>query len=904
MRTLTRRTRRAAPLVLLLHLFAPAFARADELPKPSEPPLEEFPPEPGQSQDDEFPPEPGQDAVDVIEVVTQVDTTSSDGQMVARRKSAASTDAMGRADMAKASDKNAAEATKRVVGATIEGSRFVFVRGLGERYTNALLDGAPLPSPEPDKQAIPLDLFPASILDGVALVKTFTPDVPGDFAGGSIRIKTRRYTDDWTMVGTLSLGLNTQSSFARGLSYAGGDLDFLAIDDGARGIPEDFPDHRIGRTAKLPDGSFPTKASLTHYTREINSPMRATETITPPNGSGSFVLSKGFDLGGDKRFGFLAALTYDRKFDVRNDEIFRSFSLDPEGGGVVPFDEATVRRGSDKVTWGALAGLTFEPSKDHRLSLTGLYSRSSDKDTVVTRVTREGLNLEEDTRLGFVERALGYGQLRGEHDFTKLQAAHLDWSVSLSRATRDEPDRRGLVYGYGSDFGWQYADDADSGSHLFTRQGETTFGASFDWTQPLRKQTDDEAESDVPKLKFGAATSLRSRAFDARRFRLKPEASAAGERICPGGRDEGPDPGCVDRYFARSNMGTTVQIDEVTRLGDRYDAALNVVAAYVMVDTPLGDHVRLVAGPRLEGSFQSLDASNPVNPTEAVASSLDELTILPAVALVVSPTDDLNLRASLTRTVARPQLREIAPFSFTDYFAGRPTEGNPELRNTSIVNADVRAEWFPEKGEVVAVSTFFKYFHDPIEQVVTPEGDNGLVTYQNATGARLFGMEFEVRKSLGMFAKVLQPFTAIANVTVAHSLVELDPATAALVTNESRALSLQAPYIVNLALDWSPEEWGTTVRLSYNVVGKRIAQVGLRGLPDIYEQPRHQLDFAVSQRVGKHVELKGAVTNLVDSPVERTQGPEETAPAADPGSNVTSYSTSGRSFSLGVGLSY
>lgn len=889
------RPRQLAALALILCLSGPGAARADE------PPLDPVA-DPGALE--EFEPEPGEDAIDVIEVVTQADTTTSEGQMVARKKSAASTDAMGRADMAKASDKNAAEATKRVVGATIEGSRFVFVRGLGERYTNALLDGAPLPSPEPDKQAIPLDLFPSSILDGVSLVKTFTPDVPGDFAGGSVRIKTRRYSDDWTIVGTLSLGINTQSSFASGLSYSGGDLDFLAIDDGARGIPGGFPDHRIGRTAKLPDGTFPTKEALARYTRQINSPMRATETITPPNFSGSFVTSKGFDLGKDRKFGFLGALTYDRKFDVRNDELLRSFTLDPDGEGIVPFDEATIRRGTDKVTWGALGGLTFEPSKDHRLSLTALYSRSSDKEAAVTRVTREGLNLEQDTRLGFVQRALGYGQLRGEHDFSKLDAAHLDWSLSLSRATRAEPDRRGLVYGYGSDYGWRYADDADSGSHLFTDQGETTVGGSVDWTQPLRAKTDEETDDDIPKVKFGSAISLRSRDFDARRFRLKPNADASDARLCPGGRDEGPDPACVDGYFAKSNVAKNAQIDEVTRLGDQYDAGLDVFAGYVMLDTPLGEHVRLVVGPRLEGSFQSLAATNPVNPTEAVDSSLDELALLPAVALVVSPIDAFNLRASLTRTIARPQLREIAPFSFTDYFAARPTEGNPDLRNTSIVNADLRAEWFPDVGEVIAVSAFFKHFDDPIEQVVTPEGDNGLVTYQNADGARLFGMEFEVRKSLGVLAKALQPLTAIANVTVAHSLVELDPANAALVTHGTRALSMQAPYIVNVALDWAPEDWGTSIRLSYNVVGKRITQVGLRGLPDIYEQPRHQLDFAVSQKIGDHLEVKGAIANIVDSPIERTQGPDETAPATDPKSNVTSWYTAGRSFSLGVALSY
>ncbi len=838
---------------------------------------------------------------DVIEVEARADTTSVEGQILSRKRSAAVGDSVGRKEMQKAPDKTAAEAAKRVVGATIEGGRFVYVRGLGERYTNASLDGATLPSPEPDKNVVPLDLFPTQILDGVTLVKTFTPDVPGDFAGGSVRITTRRYTQAWTLGASMSLGLNTQSSFARGLGYDGSNTDWLGFDS-SRHLPSDFPGWRASRTGKKPDGTFPTPDELTRLGRSINAPMRATERVIPPNFGGALVASKGWKVGKESEVGFLAALVYDRKFETRNDEILRTFYPNPQKpSGILPYDAGRVDRGIDKVNWGLLAGLTYQIDKSNRLYLTGLFTRSADKEASRFRMSQDGQGLTEDTRLSFIARGLMYGQLRGEHDFAALGNARLEYAVTLARANRDEPDRRGLVYGFSSDTGWSYADDAENGLHFYSKQGETSVGGSVDWTQPLARALD------ATRLKFGGSVSVKSRAFRARRIRLKAISKQAPDALlCPGSAASGPDGGCVDRFLSDANIGRTTQIDEVGKLGDQYSAHLNVFAGYLMLDAQMGEHWRVIVGPRLEASFQGLDAVAPFDLTQERKGSLDEARILPAASIVYSPIESVNIRASVTRTVARPQLREIAPFTFSDYFGGRETSGNPDLLNTSIVNADIRFEFFPTLSEVVAVSAFFKKFTNPIEAVVSPSGDNGLVTYQNAAGARLFGMEFEARKSLGMFAKVLTPISIVANLAVAHSRIEIDPASAALLTNPVRPMAYQAPYVANVALDFSEERIGTDARLSYNVVGKRIAEVGLNGLPDVFQQPRHQLDFAMSQRVQKHVEVRGAITNLIDSPVELTQGASENGakPADDKRSNVTSFYRTGRIFSLGVALSY
>ena len=851
--------------------------------------------------------EPEKNAIDVIEVETQADTSSVEGQILARKRSAATGDSIGRKEMAKAPDKNAAEAAKRVVGATIEGNRFVFVRGLGERYTNALLDGAPLPSPEPDKQAIPLDLFPTSVLDGIVLVKTFTPDVPGDFSGGSVRIATRRYTEQLTLGGGVSLGLNTQSSFARGLTYQGSPTDFLGFDSGKRGRPGDFPTGGIGGGKKKADGSQYSLNELTHFGRELNTPLTGREHVTPPNMGLSFVSSKGWKVGTDGHVGFLATLTYDRRFEVRNDEILRTFKF-AGGKGSQPFDDLRVDRGIDRVNWGILAGVTYEPDRNNRFLLTGLYSRASDNSASNYKFASKeefGSGQAVNTTLDFVQRGLAYGQLRGEHDFKGANNGHLDYFLSLARADRDEPDRRSLVYTYDSSFdAWSFFKDANSGSHFFSSQAETSIAGALDWTQPITRSKEGS------RIKFGSFFSARNRDFHARNYDLEPLGNASSLSRCPGKAIPSAD--CVGRFFSDENLTSTdgstaalITINDKSRLGDTYGAHLNVFAGYAMFDGQLTRKVRLIVGPRLEASFQAIHASSPVDPTDVSDSEFNQAILLPAAAVVYSPIEKVNLRFSVTRTVARPQLREIAPFRFTDYIGGIETEGNPGLLNTSIINGDLRFEVFPKVDEVIAVSAFYKQFSNPIEAVIEPTSGNGVVSFQNANGARLYGMEFEARKSLDFMAKALRPFSAVANLTLARSRIDLDPTTAALVTNKTRALSLQAPYIVNIALDFDEPKWGTQMRVSYNIVGKRITLVGRNGLPDFYQQPRHQLDFVVSQAVGPHVELRGSAANLVDSPVEVTAGSSQNSSRpSSRSSNVSSFYKTGRTFSLGVGVAY
>jgi outer membrane receptor protein involved in Fe transport len=841
---------------------------------------------------------PEEGTEDVIETVVTLEQSSVEGLLLQRQKSAAAGDSIGRAEITKGNDRTAAEAAKRVVGANIEGSRFLFVRGLGERYTNALFDGFPLPSPEPDKQAVPLDLFPSQILESLTIVKTFTPDVPGDFAGGSVRINTRRVPNQLTIAGGLSMGFNTQTTFQDILTYDGGGLDWLGIDDGTRAMPDEVPDYRVGEfIEKTPDNELQTPEEVAALNRKMSSSQGIRTTMAAPNHAGNFIISNSWALGSDAKIGVLGAIVYDRRFERRDDEILREFGKD----GVLNKD-FLVDRGIDKVSWGLLAGLTVEVGKNHRFSLTGLQSQVADNETAIYSggIDLPGGPAVVDVRKAFVSRSLTYGLFQAEHTIPEAGGMVVDYGLSLSRAAREEPDRRGVVFSFSRNEegtkGYIFEPDGLSGQHFYADQGEVTVGGQLNVTQPVGDQTLEK------KVKVGGAVSSRSRSFEARRFNQRPRTGQ--QYFCAVGSF---DPSCIDKAYENLD---SYELIEGTKYGDGYDGSLDVYAGYAMFDGYLAKQWRLVVGPRLEASEQSITPFDPVERNEekelADRAEANKVEVLPAVALIYSPVPRVNLRGSLTRTLARPQMRELAPFLFSSFFGALPVRGNPELQNTSIVNADMRFEFFPKTTEVVAASAFYKRFENPIEQVVIATGGSkGTLSWQNALGANLFGLELEGRKSFDMFHPALRPLGIIANVTLSHSRVELDPATIGDVTNQSRALSYQAPYIVNLALDFDDQDIGLRARVSYNVVGERISVVGTSGIPDIYEQPRHTLDVTVGQRIGKHVEIRANASNLLDSPVRFTTGSDvegEDSNSAD--SNVQREYFLGQTFSIGVGLNY
>lgn len=806
-------------------------------------------------------------SVDVVEVETEADRAALEGQILSRQRSAAVGDGIGRAEISKTPDSNAAQAAQRVVGATIVGGRFVYVRGLGERYSNALLNGVPLPSPEPDRAAVPLDLFPAQALDGITITKTFVPHLPGDFAGGSIAIETRQIPTEFLFNVQLSGGYNSDATFRERLSYRGSSMDWLGFDSGTRAKPDNLPDRLLSTTSPKPGGGSYTEADLTALGRGMNSYMSATSAFTPPNHGLSLVVGNGWRLGPQQRIGALAALSYGRSYEIMEDGLIREFrSPENRPGSIARRLEYRSDRGLDMVRWGTLGSVSFEPHPDHRLTFLGFHSQLSDN----TTQTWEGDLFEEGTRahatrLSFVGRALDVVQLSGDHKFKDLGNAQLNWFGSLGFARRDEPDTRDVVYNYRADLDrWSYYGSVDSGRHFWSEQNERSTAAGVNWTQPV-------SQDEATKVMFGGLVNLKQRDFEARRFVFEDATPGDGNALksCEGSvlpRN------CPDKLFLPENIGALLALREQTRGSDAYEAKLDVMAAYIEADVALARDLRLILGQRVERTVQTVD---PVNQFEAgnfvedKRAELRSTDLLPSVSLIYSATEKTKFRAAVTRTLARPQVRELAPFAYSDYFSGRENGGNPELELTHITNADLRFEYFPSLREVAAFSIFYKNFKDPIEPVIVPPT---IGTFANTEGANVIGAELEGRKHLDFLSERLRDFSVIANLTFAHSRIQIGEQGDSPLTNSSRPLSQQAPYVLNFALDYTTDTSGTGVRVLYNVVGPRIVEVGTRGLEDVYEQPRHLVDLTLSQDFAKHFQAKLTARNILNSAVRWSQG--------------------------------
>lgn len=817
--------------------------------------------------------------VQAITVTARPERSSEVSMLVIQQKAGVVTDGISSELMSKASSSDAGDALKRVTGITVVGGRYVYVRGLGERYSNTQVNGAQMPSPEPNRRVVPMDIFPAGLLENIQVAKTFSPDQPGDFSGGSVQIRTKDFPDQLTLSLSASTSFHSQTSFKDIQSYTGGSWDFLGVDDGGRDLPglvrTQASEQAVRKRGRFSTSGF-TSEEIQTFGRSFSNVWSPETRTAPLNQSYSF--SVGNALSSENReLGFVLSLTYDNSYRNGSQE-WNSYRLTARDGRefLSPFTSYTVSGTTNNVLWGALFNSSFRFSPLHKISLKTIYNRNTDDEAR----GYTGFNSDRGTdlrnfRLRFVERGVFTGQLGGEHHLDPLFKSNLNWQVGFAEATRDEPDNREVVYEMRNQR-WTFFDITQSGSRFYFDLADREWSAKLDWTAPIKSPAGLPA-----KFKLGGVRRMKDRTFDARRFRF--EQSSGIQRHV----DLTADPEFI---FAEENIAPgRFELRETTRANDNYSARQDLRAGYMMVDMPVAASWRLVTGIRVESSRQELRSFDPfaVN-TEPIVVILDNTDLLPGVNLVRRLSDRSNLRAAYSRTLARPDFRELAPFEFTDFVGGRAVVGDTSLTRTVVDNYDLRWETFPRLGELAAVSVFYKKFHDPIEQIIQPTAQLR-VSYANAASAKNYGVEFEYRRRLDALVPDLENFSLSANVTLVKSKVEIDPSSG-VQTSSERALQGQSPFVVNLMLGYDAIEAGTSANLLYNVVGRRISEVGAQRLPDVFEQPRHQVDFTFKQRITPVVRLKLSAKNLLDSTVLYKQQEEV----------FTRYKR-GRYISLGIG---
>jgi outer membrane receptor protein involved in Fe transport len=778
--------------------------------------------------------------VTVVADILEAATSTAAAQLVERKNAAVVADNLSGEEMKANADGDAAAAMSRVTGLSVIDGQYVFVRGLGERYSNTTLNGAVLPTTEPDKKVVPLDMFPSGLLNSVSVVKSYSPDRSAEFAGGLVEIQSLRFPAQTVALFSWNLGFNSITTGKDVPGSVGGGRDWLGFDDGTRSLPAGIPNRKVIRGGIYTPDVGLLRSDLVTIGRAFPNNWNLAPRSARPNQSGSATFGGRFG-----RLGLLASYTqsYKEQF-VREKQIFYRGSA----AGLSEFSNYDFDIATKRASLGAVVNLMAQFSPSHRLKLENFYSHSGRDESR----TFEGFNSDINTvlrnqRLFWVEEELLSNGLGGEHFFRALSNSRLDWRVTRSAAQRDEPDLREVLYErQGTRF--VLADESQSGLRMFNflDDDSTDFAANWSVYGSVNRRP--------IQLKVGAQHVDRARDFSSRRFRFVPtntvglDTSAAPETI-----------------FASANIGPRYEIKEETRTTDTYAAEQRTTAFYGMTDVTLGARVRLIAGARVERFEQDVDTFDQFDfndDPEVIRANIEETDIFPSVNLVFSPRPTHNLRLGFSQTVNRPEFREVAPFEFTDVVGGRAMIGNPNLQRALIQNYDIRYEIFPGAEDVLAASFFVKRFDDPIERIIEPTAQLR-TSFTNADSARNIGLEFEGRRRL---AKRL---LVGANYTWVDSNITLTPQAAQVQTSLERALAGQSRHLFNAFAELATGP--ATVRLLYNYFDERISDVGSVGLPDIFEQGRGTLDLVASARLGR-LNLRLSADNLTDADYELTQG--------------------------------
>jgi hypothetical protein len=803
----------------------------------------------------------GESAVEVVEVVAQANRAAEATQLLERKQSTAVRDAVGGETIKKSTASDASEVVENLPAVTVRESRYVVVRGLNERYTSALLNGSRLPSTDPDRRAVPLDLFSAEFLDSIAIVKTYTPNLPGDFSGGLADIRLRDFPDRLTFSAGLSVSGNTQTTFSDFATYHGaGTADYFGFGADYRGLPTTIPDRNI---------QSPPLAQAQAYGRSFDDIWAIEQKSAPPNFG--LNLSVGDTIGPlGVTFGAIYSNEYEWRSEIDREFINAGTPGDPnirtENDFVYAFSDFTTRLGS-------VLTAAYRPSAAQTVSLRALVNRSTIDEVASGSGTSGNTgNERQATQFQYTEEQLGFGQVAGDH---LLSGVGLEWRSALAQTTQDQPDTR-IQTREGPPPG-AFSSDSCGGCRVFGNLSEWLTDSAVDlsipFTTPWRRI--DAAEGDAT-LQFGPAYAYRSRDYSLRRFRYRKTEFNTLPLTLP-----------TEVLLAPENIGRFQGFDflEETSPTDSFEGTHEIAGIYALVDLPLwpgwrseaGDlshQFRLIAGARGEYSYLTVTTGdNSGNQVSQIKNNLDPL---PGINLVYRPREDMNVRLAYSHAVSRPDFRELSPVLFVKARGLTPTVGNPRLVEADIRSVDARWEWFLSPLEVVSASVFYKQLDQPIEQTVRQFASFVAYSFANADSADVLGFEFEGRTSLARLSSRLRDVALHTNVSYADSSVSIPKGRLDVQTNTNRSLQGQAPFTVNATLEYAAPALGT-MRLLYNTAGTSIEATGSNGLPDIEFQRRDQLDAVIVRPVslfGVPLNAKLSAENLLNDSFTYTQGNE------------------------------
>ena len=794
--------------------------------------------------------EPIEKIIGPITVKATVNKESIDNINRLKSNAAGQVDGISQQEIKRSPDRDASAVLKRVSGASVQDNKFVIIRGLNDRYNTAMINGLPLPSTEADRKAFSFDIFPSTMLDNMMIYKTASPDLPGDFAGGVILVNTKDIPEKDFVSFSVGTNYNTQSTFKSYSNYDGSKNDWIGFGVKDRMYPNSLP-------------------STTEFKELLSNPSTRFENSKvfsndwQINNKNASPLGQNYQVGFAKTirpdslksntFGIVGAMSYNytrRYLDVTRKD------YNEDSSRVFDYKDATYR---ENVSWGGMLNFAYKFGKNNKITLKNLFSDNSTDQVIL----RTGENIDADqiikaTAMQYTSSKMFTSQLNGEHliKSTDSTSIKVKWGLDYSKTITTIPNLKRMLYyknrtpqGTASDsiftayvpFG---SPSPDFAGKFFSNLGEDLYAAMAEIAIPYNFLKENST------LKIGYAGSIKSRAFNARVFGYAINSPAQFNYdllLLP-----------QDSIFAEENINAQgFKLGESTNPSDSYSASTNLHAGYVMTDQKLTSKLRAVYGLRVENFRQQLSSISYGG--DSINIDNTTLSFLPSLNLTYSLNKKMNFRGAVSRTVARPDFRELAPFSFYDFNTSSAVVGNDTLQAATITNIDLRYEYFPGSGQIISTSLFYKDFNNPIENTVFFGGSGSRTyTFRNVTNAVDYGIELEYRTKLSKIdslfnSNALDNFTFYTNLTFVKSVVDLSNVATAVTDEEKyRPMQGQSPYLINGGLVYQNDSIGFGASVLVNRIGRRIAFVGTNGYQDIYENPRTVLDFQLVKTVFKN----------------------------------------------------
>ncbi|WP_114781947.1 TonB-dependent receptor [Botryobacter ruber] len=753
--------------------------------------------------------------------------------------------------IAKSMDRDAAETVKRIPGVTILNDRYVVIRGMNQRYNTVLLNDALTPSTEPDQKAFSFDILPTSVIDRIMIYKNGSPELPGEYGGGIIKIFTKNVVNENSTTLGVSGSYRFGTTFNNYLADSKSSTDKFGFDNSKRTLPAGMPADL--NTVGSPD-------ELARIGKRFLNNWAPVSATAVPDLRFSLGLNRRFDIG---KIGIstVSAVSYSNTQSVTEGtrDTYAAFREElGESDRQQSFNDKVY---TNNVRVGVISNWMARLDINNKLEFRNLFNQLGKNEVL----EREGIDFTEQDQLQrnyslrYESRTIYSGQLQGTHDINDNRST-ITWTGGYNYTNRNEPDYRRL----------RTADDDNDGVYRLLYQSIPTLKDAGRFFSDLNERgvmangqfehkfaTADTTSENAPKIRVGFYAERKSRDYASRSFSFAPLNTATFDQnlaFKP-----------LSQVFEPGNIGTSIgwELLEDFNPQNNYKAWNTYLAGYVGGASPLTEKLSVSGGVRVEHNTQEL-FTRKFDDTELNMRN-PVLSVLPSANFTYSLTPRAMLRAGGSISVNRPEFREIAPAPYYDFINLLEVIGNPDLDIATVYNSDIRYEFYPNPTELISVGGFYKNFKDPIEMVFENTPGANTITFENAKNAYNFGVEAEVRKSLLDLSEnsFVQNLTLVLNAALVQSEVELTDKSAAYQPGK-RAMVGQSPYVVNTGVYYQDDDRQLQFNVLYNVIGKRIFAAGSDRNPTVYEMPRHQIDFSLTKGIGKHFEIKAGIQDILN----------------------------------------